>query len=140
MFAILDTNHFTEFVDASPSGHRLVALMEERKADVFTCIVAVEETCQGWLALLHRLRAGRDQLEAYDKFQRSIGALLMFPILKFDEQAAVIYHDLHRQLPRLGSMDLKIAAICLTHNATLLSRNLRDFEKVPGLRVENWLD
>jgi tRNA(fMet)-specific endonuclease VapC len=37
-------------------------------------------------------------------------------------------------------MDLKIAAICLAHDATLLSRNLRDFEKVPDLRTENWLD
>ena len=61
MFAVLDTNHFTEFVDASPPGHRLMARIEERKVDVFTCIVAVEETCQGWLALLHRLRAGKDQ-------------------------------------------------------------------------------
>ena len=56
MFAVLDTNHFTEFLDASPPGHRLMERMEERKPDVFTCIVAVEETFQGWLALLHRLR------------------------------------------------------------------------------------
>lgn len=41
---------------------------------------------------------------------------------------------------RIGTMDLKIAAICLAHDATLLTRNLVDFEKVPGLRVENWLD
>ena len=79
-------------------------------------------------------------MTAYDKFQRSIEALLTFPILKFDVQAAGIFHDLHRQFPRLGSMDLKIAAICIGHDATLLSRNLRDFEKVPGLKVENWLD
>ncbi len=37
-------------------------------------------------------------------------------------------------------MDLKIAAICVTHDILLLSRNLLDFQKVPGLRVENWLD
>ena len=36
-------------------------------------------------------------------------------------------------------IDLKIAAICLVHDALLLTRNLVDFEKVPGLRVENWL-
>jgi tRNA(fMet)-specific endonuclease VapC len=41
---------------------------------------------------------------------------------------------------RIGTMDLKIASICLAHDALLLSRNRVDFEKVPGLRVENWLD
>lgn len=37
-------------------------------------------------------------------------------------------------------MDLKIAAICLAHDAMLLTRNLSDFRHIPGLRVENWLD
>jgi tRNA(fMet)-specific endonuclease VapC len=36
-------------------------------------------------------------------------------------------------------MDLKIASIVLAHNAMLLSRNLRDFQQVPNLRVEDWL-
>jgi tRNA(fMet)-specific endonuclease VapC len=35
-------------------------------------------------------------------------------------------------------MDLKIAATAIANNATLLSRNLKDFNKVPGLKVENW--
>jgi predicted nucleic acid-binding protein len=37
-------------------------------------------------------------------------------------------------------MDLKIAAICLAHDSMLLTRNLSDFDGIPGLRVENWLD
>jgi tRNA(fMet)-specific endonuclease VapC len=37
-------------------------------------------------------------------------------------------------------MDLKIAAICLAHDALLLTRNLVDFRRVPGLRVEDWLE
>jgi tRNA(fMet)-specific endonuclease VapC len=35
-------------------------------------------------------------------------------------------------------MDLKIAATAIANNATLLSRNLKDFNKVPGLKVEDW--
>ena len=37
-------------------------------------------------------------------------------------------------------VDLKIASICLVHDGLLLTRNLSDFAKVPGLRVENRLD
>jgi len=44
-----------------------------------------------------------------------------------------------RRKIRLGTMDLKIAATALVNNALLLSANRRDFERVPGLRVENWL-
>jgi tRNA(fMet)-specific endonuclease VapC len=39
---------------------------------------------------------------------------------------------------RIGTMDLRIAAIALTHGATLLSRNLVDFKRVPELEVEDW--
>ena len=40
---------------------------------------------------------------------------------------------------RIGTMDLKIAAIALANDAILLSRNLTDFSKVPALRVEDWM-
>ncbi len=40
---------------------------------------------------------------------------------------------------RISTMDLKIATIGLVNDALLLSANLRDFQQVPGLRVEDWL-
>ena len=46
---------------------------------------------------------------------------------------------LRRERIRIGTQDLKIASIALHTGALLLSANLRDFEKVPGLRVEDWL-
>ncbi len=41
---------------------------------------------------------------------------------------------------RLDDPDLRIAAICLAHDLTLVTGNVRHFERVPGLRVENWLE
>lgn len=60
-------------------------------------------------------------------------------LLPFDEDAAKIFNQLRKQRIRISSTDLKIASIALICEAKLLSRNLIDFEKVPGLIVENWL-
>lgn len=59
-------------------------------------------------------------------------------LLDFSEQAVDRFEELKGQRLRISTMDLKIAAIVLTEGATLLSRNLRDFGKVPGLQVEDW--
>jgi len=60
------------------------------------------------------------------------------PLIAFDQAAAAIVQRLQKQRIRIGTMDLKIASIALAQDATLLSRNVADFEKVPGLRVEDW--
>ena len=59
-------------------------------------------------------------------------------IPQFDEPAADRFEALRKQRIRVGTQDVKIASIALEHDALLLSANLRDFEQIPGLRVENW--
>lgn len=65
-------------------------------------------------------------------------------ILPFDSQAAEIYGplraDLERQGKRLDEPDLRIASIALSRELTLVTGNVRHFERVPGLTIENWLD
>ena len=109
-------------------------------ADLFTSIVTVQEITAGWLAEINRRRAGADQLNAYRQFQHNVIAFGRITILPFDEEAVKVFAELQRQRIRIGTMDLKIAAICIAHDALLLSRNLADFAKIPGLRVENGLD
>jgi tRNA(fMet)-specific endonuclease VapC len=60
-------------------------------------------------------------------------------ILPFNEPAADQFEALRKQRIRIGTMDLKIAAIALEAGALWLSANARDFSQVPGLKVENWL-
>lgn len=140
MFVVLDTNHFTEFVNASTPGRRLKERVVKEGADVFLCIVATEESLQGWQAFIRSKPAGMEQLEGYARLGRCIEALSDFTMLPFDQEAALHFHRLESQRFRVGTMDLKTASICLAHDAMLLSRNLADFDKIPGLRVENWLD
>lgn len=60
-------------------------------------------------------------------------------VLPFDRAASERYANLRNRRIRIGSMDLRIAAIAIAHGGTLLSRNLRDFDQIPELRVEDWL-
>jgi tRNA(fMet)-specific endonuclease VapC len=69
-----------------------------------------------------------------------MAAFRHFDILPFDTEAAAIFHRLKSTHSRIGTMDLNIAAICLAHDATLRTRNLADFQNIPDLRFENWLD
>ena len=59
-------------------------------------------------------------------------------IASFDQAAADCFDDLRRQRVRIGTMDLRIAAIAITRDWTLLTRNAADFAKVPGLLFEDW--
>jgi tRNA(fMet)-specific endonuclease VapC len=140
MFVVLDTNHYDELANDSVFGRNAQRRIERQQADVFISIVSVQESVQGWLALINRERPGRDQVRPYARFQKSIEALTKLTILPFDESAARVFDNLKRHRVRCGTMDLKIASICLAHDALLLTRNVLDFEKVPELRVENWLD
>ena len=140
MFAVLDTNHFSELVRDSPRVVTLQRNVAERKADVFVTVITAQESFEGWFALINRERAVFDQTKAYAQFLRSIETVVKFTILPFDPDSARIFQRLRNEGIRIGTMDLKIAAICLAHDATLLTPNRVDFDKVPGLRVENWLD
>lgn len=140
MFVVLDTNHYVALVAGGPLARAISLRSTATDADLFTTIITPQEITQGWLAAINREVAGKDQLFAYARFQHSLMAFCKLQILPFDSESADVFHRLKNIHSRAGTMDLKIAAICLAHDATLLTRNLRDFEKISGLRVENWLD
>jgi tRNA(fMet)-specific endonuclease VapC len=59
-------------------------------------------------------------------------------LLDFNSDACSIYDDLVRQKIRIETQDLKIAAIALAFTGIIVTRNQRDFEKIPRLQLENW--
>jgi tRNA(fMet)-specific endonuclease VapC len=60
------------------------------------------------------------------------------PVLPFDEAAAHVFEHLTALKLRIGTQDLLIASITMANKATVLTRNLRDFQLVPGLMSEDW--
>jgi tRNA(fMet)-specific endonuclease VapC len=83
----------------------------------------------------------RESLEA-QRLETRLSALsqddIATTIVSYDEKAAAEFERPRQAKIRIGTMDLKIAAIALANNATLLTRNLSDFGKVPDLRAEDW--
>ena len=140
MFVVLDTNHYVALAAGGEMSQKLVQRADREDADFFTTVITAQEITQEWLAALNCEPAGPKQVYGYRRFLHSILGFSKITVLPFDDEAAQRLVALQNQRIRVGTMDLKIAATCIAHDALLLSRNLVDFEKVPGLRVENWVD
>ena len=137
---VLDTDHLSvlEWADNSAPRRLLQRLSRISPEEATTTIITFEEQMRGWLAYLSRARTLGQQVEAYRRLKRHLDNYRAIAILDFDLRAATEFQRLRKRYHTLGAMDLKIAAIVLVHDATLLSRNLTDFRKISGLKVEDW--
>jgi tRNA(fMet)-specific endonuclease VapC len=75
---------------------------------------------------------------AYRRLKELLDDLETINVLDFIPEASPIYDDLIGQKLRIGTRDLRIAAIALAVKGTLVTRNQRDFKQVSGLKVEDW--
>jgi tRNA(fMet)-specific endonuclease VapC len=140
MILILDTDHLTLIQRRTePTHSRLRARLDAFPQEaVRTTIVSFEEQMRGWLSIIARSKERNHEIAAYQLLYDSLAFFSVIPVLHYDNRAAEQFAELRRLRVRIGSMDLKIAAIALSKNALLLSRNLKDFSRVPNLKVEDW--
>jgi tRNA(fMet)-specific endonuclease VapC len=137
---LLDSDHVSFLVDPRQSLRaNLISRLEDADDEACLPVVVVEEHLRGWLAEIHRLRDVHKQVVPYVRLTKLIDFVSQWNIVAWNEPAADIFKRIRRLKVRIGTQDLKIAAMALANNARLLSANLRDFEKVPGLHVENWI-
>lgn len=137
---ILDTDHLTIIQRRSEPDYSSLRtrLRYTPPGEVYTTIVSVEEQMRGWLSVINRAKRAGQEVASYRKLHELFSFFGHIPVLDFDEAAAEQFLQLRRSRLRLGSMDLKIAAIALSRDSILLSRNLADFRRIPGLQVEDW--
>ena len=137
---VLDTDHVSllEFGASNASRNLLTRLASLDDDDVFTTVVNYEEQTRGWMTQISAARTAEQQVTAYAKLRKQLDNFCRFHVLDFDRRAAEQFQDLRQARIRIGTLDLRIAAIAMTQNATLLSRNLSDFQQVPRLHVEDW--
>jgi tRNA(fMet)-specific endonuclease VapC len=138
---VLDTNHLAELEENSAAGRILRTRLRNQTDPLATTIITVEEHLRGWLALLNRSNDYDWQIPVYARLQKQIDLFANWLILPFDQDAATLLRQFQKRRIRIGTMDLKIACIAITHNATLLTRNATlltrntvDSAQVPGLR------
>jgi tRNA(fMet)-specific endonuclease VapC len=126
---LLDSNTISHMI-RHPEG--VVSRRIGRSPDVATSIIVAAE-----------LRYGAELKRSPELTKRVRRALELIPVFPFMEDAdaryAALRADLRRRGRPIGANDLLIAAHALALDATLVTDNVREFERVDGLRVENWL-
>lgn len=136
---LLDTDHMSILrrggAGAMQVATRLSALPED---DVVTCIVVYEEQMRGWMAEIARMQGGTHLIFPYDSLAITLSIYCAMTVLPFDARAAAYFDEFKRHRVRVGSQDLKIAAIALANSATLVTANTKDFARIPNLKFENW--
>jgi tRNA(fMet)-specific endonuclease VapC len=136
---ILDTEHLTLLQMGGAQSLKLQLKLGAVPADqIATTIINYEEQMRGWLSRAAQAKTTVRLISAYAHLQTHIETFSAIPIVPFDQKAADEYERLKKLRLRVGAMDLKIAAVALANQATVLTRNLSDFNKVPGLRIEDW--
>ena len=135
---LLDTDHMSILqrggTAALPLTLRLSILADRQIA---TSIVSYEEQCKGWLAKTARARDDA-LLRAYVQLGQHLEIYAGINVLPYDVRAHTIFQSLRGQRVRTGTQDLKIAAIALANDATILTRNTTDFSRVTNLKFEDW--
>jgi len=133
---VLDTDH----VSLSQREHVAVLqrMVEVSKNFLAVTIVTVEEQIKGRFKLIKRASKGQQLVQAYTDLQATLAYFNTIKVLPFNETANAYYETLRQQKIRIGTQDLRIASIVLSSNGILVTRNRKDFSKVPDLAMEDW--
>ena len=100
--------------------------------------VNVEEYLSGWYTMLRRAKSNAAEAMASVDLAGAMKLLSRFPVYPMSEAALDRADQLFKSKINVGRMDLKIAALALELDATVVTNNIRDFSRVPGLRFEDW--
>lgn len=133
----------TDTVSQLHRGHPIISARALAATDVIAItIISYVELLRGRWEFLLKAADGEQLQRAQQWLTGTLEKLASFTVVPINTAAASEFDRLRqdKKLKKIGRADLLIAAITLANRATLVSRNLRDFQKVPGLQVENWAD
>jgi len=131
---IFDTDIYTNVMRKIPSEKLLIRLKKLPRRDQFTTTITIGEVYYGIMKASNKTRL----LKIFEKV-----LLPRVTILPFDFSAAKKYGDIRSFLEKQGKplahADLQIASIALSMKMTIITGNIKHFQRVPKLDLENWL-
>lgn len=133
---ILDTDILTLLRQGN--SNVIAHLQLHAKADITTTVITVEEYLTGWYSLIRQAKRPEHRELAYRELADSVMFFSHLRIIAYTQLAMTRYELLSRLRLNIGAMDLRIASIVLEEKGVLVTRNLRDFQRVPGLPLEDW--
>lgn len=133
---VLDTDILTLFQAGHPAV--LAHVQACSPEQLATTIISIEEELRGWYTKLRRAKKPNQIARAYQHLTDTVRFFSNLQLLSFTEPAIARYDELRKSHGNIGKNDLRIAAIILEESAVLVTRNVRDFQEIPGLKVEDW--
>lgn len=137
---LLDTDTLSHFWARHERVVRRVAEVDD--TEVGTTSITKSEILRRRCENLLKAETASEVLKAQQRLDQSEERLSRLLVVPFDEAAAEQFESLINvdRLRQIGRADLLIASVALANNATLVTRNLRHFRRVPNLSVVNWVD
>jgi tRNA(fMet)-specific endonuclease VapC len=138
---LFDTNHISVWQRGEGAQYeRLCTHLEKHHGDqIYVSIVSFHELVNGWNAFSTKKRNSDSLVRTYFEFEKILRDFSVMQLVSFDQKAAEVFDDLNHKSLRVGSMDLRIASTAIANQMTLATQNSVDFERVPGLSIQNWL-
>jgi tRNA(fMet)-specific endonuclease VapC len=134
-----DTDILTEILTGNPDyAERIANLTVDEQA---APIVAVEEIIRGRLNAIRQAEAGKGRVtidQAYQLFEQTLDDFREVKKISFTQEAEALVNEWRKKKIKGSTHDLRIAASCVVSSVTLVTRNRRDFQSIPGLSVEFW--
>jgi tRNA(fMet)-specific endonuclease VapC len=107
-------------------------------SDFRLSVISFHEQVIGAHSFINRAQNNTDMARGYALLLETLNSFAKAPVLHFDSKAIAIFDEMRTQKVRVATMDLRIAAIAISNNLVLLTRNIGDFNKVPSLIIEDW--
>jgi tRNA(fMet)-specific endonuclease VapC len=134
---VLDTDIISLFSRQHPVVMARVAAARQAH-EVAVTAITVDESYAGWHARVRKARKPPEIADAFAGLAEAAAVFGSFSIIPFPVPAIRRFDALKKLKLNTGPNDLRIAAIALEAGATVVTRNVRDFRRVPGLVCEDW--